>query len=61
MEREANYVAVGAFVLLITAMAVLFVYWYSDTLANIVRNPQPWIHAYFQGPRARQRGIDHGA
>jgi phospholipid/cholesterol/gamma-HCH transport system substrate-binding protein len=31
MEREANYVAVGAFVLLITAMAVLFVYWYSDT------------------------------
>ena len=30
MEREANYVAVGAFVLLITAMAVLFVYWYSD-------------------------------
>jgi phospholipid/cholesterol/gamma-HCH transport system ATP-binding protein len=33
----------------------------SDTLANIVRNPQPWIHAYFQGPRARQRGINHGA
>lgn len=31
MEREANYVAVGAFVLLITAMAALFVYWYSDT------------------------------
>ena len=27
----------------------------SDTLANIVHNPQPWIHAYFQGPRA-QRG-----
>jgi phospholipid/cholesterol/gamma-HCH transport system substrate-binding protein len=31
MEREANYVAVGAFVLLVTAMAVLFVLWYSDT------------------------------
>lgn len=31
MEREANYTAVGAFVLLITAMAVLFVYWYSDS------------------------------
>jgi phospholipid/cholesterol/gamma-HCH transport system substrate-binding protein len=30
MEREANYVAVGAFVLFITAMAALFVYWYSD-------------------------------
>ena len=30
MEREANYVAVGAFVLLVAAMATLFVYWYSD-------------------------------
>jgi phospholipid/cholesterol/gamma-HCH transport system substrate-binding protein len=30
MEREANYVAVGAFVLLVVAMAALFVYWYSD-------------------------------
>ncbi|MFM7433661.1 MAG: MlaD family protein, partial [Gammaproteobacteria bacterium] len=30
MEREANYAAVGAFVLLVLAMAVGFVYWYSD-------------------------------
>ena len=30
MEREANYVAVGAFVLLVATMAALFVYWYSD-------------------------------
>lgn len=30
MEREANYAAVGAFVLLVIVMAVLFVYWYSD-------------------------------
>lgn len=30
MEREANYTAVGAFVLLVTAMAGLFVYWYTD-------------------------------
>lgn len=30
MEREANYAAVGAFVLLIVVMTVLFVYWYSD-------------------------------
>jgi phospholipid/cholesterol/gamma-HCH transport system substrate-binding protein len=30
MEREANYAAVGAFVLLVVAMAGLFVYWYSD-------------------------------
>jgi phospholipid/cholesterol/gamma-HCH transport system substrate-binding protein len=30
MEREANYTAVGAFVLLITVLAGLFVYWYSE-------------------------------
>ena len=30
MEREANYAAVGAFVLLVIAMASLFVYWYAD-------------------------------
>ncbi|MCC7462351.1 MAG: MCE family protein [Gammaproteobacteria bacterium] len=29
MEREANYVVVGVFVLLLTTMGVLFVYWYS--------------------------------
>lgn len=29
MEREANYAAVGAFVLLVVAMAGLFVYWYT--------------------------------
>jgi len=29
MEREANYAAVGAFVLLVLAMGSLFVYWYS--------------------------------
>jgi phospholipid/cholesterol/gamma-HCH transport system ATP-binding protein len=33
----------------------------SDTLANIARNPQPWIHAYFQGPRARRRRPEDGA
>ncbi len=31
MEREANYIAVGIFVLLMAVMGVLFVYWYSDT------------------------------
>ena len=30
MDRDANYVAVGAFVLLVTAMAVSFVFWYTD-------------------------------
>jgi phospholipid/cholesterol/gamma-HCH transport system substrate-binding protein len=31
VEREANYVAVGIFVLLMAVMGVLFVYWYSDS------------------------------
>jgi phospholipid/cholesterol/gamma-HCH transport system substrate-binding protein len=30
MEREANYVAVGAFILVVVAMAVGFVLWYAD-------------------------------
>jgi len=33
----------------------------SDTLAGIVNNTQPWIHAYFKGERARHRGAQHGA
>jgi len=32
----------------------------SDTLAGIAGNTQPWIHAYFQGERARERGLQHG-
>jgi phospholipid/cholesterol/gamma-HCH transport system substrate-binding protein len=31
VEREANYTAVGAFVLLIVTMATLFVYWYAGS------------------------------
>ncbi len=31
MEREAKYAAVGAFVILVIAMAALFVYWYADS------------------------------
>ena len=31
MEREANYAAVGAFVLIVVLLGSLFVYWYSDT------------------------------
>jgi len=30
MDRDANYVAVGAFVLLVAAMALSFVLWYTD-------------------------------
>jgi len=31
MEREANYAAVGAFVLLVITLASLFIYWYADS------------------------------
>jgi phospholipid/cholesterol/gamma-HCH transport system substrate-binding protein len=30
MDRDANYFAVGAFVLLVLAMGISFVYWYTD-------------------------------
>jgi len=46
MEREANYVAVGAFVLLLLAMAVGFVLWYSETGDR--RNYQRY-EIYFEG------------
>jgi phospholipid/cholesterol/gamma-HCH transport system ATP-binding protein len=32
----------------------------SDTLEAIVKDPHPWIQAYFHGVRARQRGGEHG-
>jgi phospholipid/cholesterol/gamma-HCH transport system ATP-binding protein len=32
----------------------------SDTLEGIMRNPHPWIRAYFTGERARQRRGQHG-
>ena len=46
MEREANYVAVGIFVLLMVVMGVLFVYWYSDSRDH--RNYQRY-EIYFDG------------
>ena len=46
MEREANYAAVGGFVLLVLAMAVAFVYWYSD--AREARSYQRH-EIYFEG------------
>jgi phospholipid/cholesterol/gamma-HCH transport system substrate-binding protein len=46
MEREANYTAVGAFVLLVAALAAVFVYWYSDA-----RNARSYERheIYFEG------------
>jgi phospholipid/cholesterol/gamma-HCH transport system substrate-binding protein len=46
MEREANYAAVGAFVLLVTLIAALFVYWYSDTREHRSYNR---YEIYFEG------------
>jgi phospholipid/cholesterol/gamma-HCH transport system substrate-binding protein len=46
MEREAHYAAVGAFVLLVIAMAAAFVYWYSDTRE---RRDYTRYEVYFDG------------
>jgi phospholipid/cholesterol/gamma-HCH transport system substrate-binding protein len=46
MEREAHYTAVGAFVLLVAAMAGLFIYWYTD---HNDRREFRRYEIYFQG------------
>ncbi|MET0292212.1 MAG: MlaD family protein [Steroidobacteraceae bacterium] len=46
MERDANYTAVGAFVILVAAMAGLFVYWYADS--REARETKRY-EIYFQG------------
>ena len=55
MEREANYAAVGAFVLLVALLGALFVYWYSDTREH--RNYDRY-EIYFNGSVS---GLDKGA
>jgi phospholipid/cholesterol/gamma-HCH transport system substrate-binding protein len=55
MEREANYAAVGAFVVLVVVMAVLFVYWYSDSREH--RDYQRY-EVYFEGSVS---GLQRGA
>lgn len=55
MEREANYVAVGAFVVLVLALGGLFVYWYSD---NYDRRDYERYEIYFEGTVS---GLDRGA
>jgi phospholipid/cholesterol/gamma-HCH transport system substrate-binding protein len=54
MERDAHYVAVGAFILLIVGMAVGFVLWYTD--ANDGREYQRY-EIYFTGTVS---GLDRG-
>jgi phospholipid/cholesterol/gamma-HCH transport system substrate-binding protein len=46
MDRDPNFVAVGAFVLLVVAMAVSFVFWYTNQQDK--RTYQPY-EIYFQG------------
>jgi phospholipid/cholesterol/gamma-HCH transport system substrate-binding protein len=55
MEREANYAAVGAFVLLIALAGSLFVYWYSDSREHHEYNR---YEIYFTGSVS---GLDKGS
>ncbi|MFI4868080.1 MAG: MlaD family protein [Steroidobacterales bacterium] len=65
MEREANYLAVGSFVLLVVVMGFLFVYWYS---ASIEHRTYLRYEIYFdgsvsglsQGGPVRYLGVDVG-
>ena len=55
MERNANYAAVGAFVVLIALVAALFVYWYTDTREHRDYNR---YEVYFDGSVS---GLERGA
>ena len=55
MEREANYAAVGAFVLVVALVAALFVYWYSGTR---VHRKYDHYEIYFNGSVS---GLEQGA
>src|SRR5487761_185954 len=55
MEREANYAAVGAFVLVVALVAGLFVYWYSGTR---VHRTYARYEIYFNGSVS---GLEQGA
>jgi phospholipid/cholesterol/gamma-HCH transport system substrate-binding protein len=55
MEREANYAAVGAFVLLVALVGALFVYWYSDQREHKIFKK---YEIYFDGSVS---GLERGA
>lgn len=55
MERDAKYVAVGAFILIAVAMAVLFVVWYTDARDGREFN---LYEIYFAGSVS---GLDRGS
>ena len=65
MEREANYAAVGAFVLLVLGMAGLFIYWYSEAREH--RNYTRYeiyfdgsVSGLTRGSSVRYLGVDVG-
>jgi phospholipid/cholesterol/gamma-HCH transport system substrate-binding protein len=65
MERDANYTAVGAFVILVVTLVGLFVYWYSDGRER--RHYRPWeiyfdgsVSGLSQGGPVRYLGVDVG-
>jgi phospholipid/cholesterol/gamma-HCH transport system substrate-binding protein len=65
MEREANYAAVGAFVLLVLTMAGLFVYWYSEarehrTYARYEIYFEGSVSGLTRGSSVRYLGVDVG-
>jgi phospholipid/cholesterol/gamma-HCH transport system substrate-binding protein len=55
MERNANYAAVGAFVLLVTLVGALFVYWYTDAREHREYNR---YEVYFDGTVS---GLERGS
>jgi phospholipid/cholesterol/gamma-HCH transport system substrate-binding protein len=55
VERDANYAAVGAFVLVVALVGTLFVYWYSDSREHRDYNR---YEIYFTGSVS---GLDKGA
>jgi phospholipid/cholesterol/gamma-HCH transport system substrate-binding protein len=55
MERDAHYVAVGAFILLVIGFAVAFVLWYTDANDGLVYEP---YEIYFTGSVS---GLDRGS
>jgi phospholipid/cholesterol/gamma-HCH transport system substrate-binding protein len=65
MDRDANYVAVGAFVVLVIAMAVSFVFWYSDeqdkhSYARYEIYFQGTVSGLTKGSPVRYLGVDVG-